>query len=136
MKDETEFDEALQSHFDAIRDRDIESFRAHITRNGTMYTIVQNGHAFTTPEEMVAIHAEWFKDPHWIWEGKVVHKVVGADMAMALVRYSYRARPEHAPFETWLTYVFAREDGAWKIVHDHNTALDFAAFAKAMEQGA
>ena len=58
---------------------------------------MQNGQAFTTPAEIVADHEQWFKDPGWIWEGSVVHKVVGEDMAMALVKYNYRAKPEDSP---------------------------------------
>jgi hypothetical protein len=129
-----DFDAALQRHFDAIVNRDLEAFKANLTGNETLYTIVQNGHAFKTPQELIDIHEMWFKDPNWIWEGSVVHKVVGEDMAMAVVKYSYRAKPEDAPFESWLTYVFALEDGAWRIIHDQNTALDFAAFAKSMSQ--
>lgn len=127
-----DFDLALERHFEAISNRDIDAFRAHLTHGKTLYTIVQNGHAFTTPEETVAIHEEWFKDPHWIWEGSVVHKVVGEDMAMALVKYNYRSRPEDPPLSTWLVYVFELQDGDWKIVHDQNTALDYPAFAKAL----
>lgn len=127
-----DFDAALQSHFDAISERDLDAFKSHLTKDKTLYTIVQNGYAFTTPEQTADIHKEWFKDKNWIWEGSVVHKVVGADMAMAIVKYKYRAKAKDKPLETWLTYVFRLEDGAWKIVHDQNTALDFPAFAKAM----
>ena len=52
-------------------------------------------------------------------------------MAMALVRYSYQSNKETAAFETWLVYVFQLQEGAWRIVHDQNTALDFHAFARA-----
>ena len=131
-----DFDLALQQHFDAITNRDIDAFAAHMTRNQTLYTIVQNGHAVKTPEEIIAIHAEWFKDPNWIWQGSVVHKAVGQDMAMAVIRYSYRTTATAPAVESWLTYVFALEDGAWKIIHDHNTALDFAAFSASLSQGA
>ncbi|HYD17459.1 MAG TPA: nuclear transport factor 2 family protein [Patescibacteria group bacterium] len=130
-----DFDAALQSHFRSIRERDIGAFRAHLTKSETLYTIVQNGHAFTTPAEIAAIHEEWFRDGNWVWEGKVVHKVVGEDMALAVVKYSYRAKPADPPVESWLTYVFALEDGAWKIIHDQNTALDFAAFSKSLSSG-
>jgi ketosteroid isomerase-like protein len=126
-----DFDSALQAHFDAIRSRDLDAFRAHMTRGKTLYTIVQNGHAFTTPEESVAIHEEWFRDPDWLWEPTVIHKVVGTDMAMALVKYDYRKKAEDKPLASWLTYVFELQDGEWRIVHDQNTALDFPAFAKA-----
>ncbi len=128
-----DFDSAVQKHFDAIKNRDLDAFKSHLTKNKTLYTIVQNGHAFTTPEELSAVHEEWFKDKEWIWEGSIVHKIVGADMAMALIKYSYRANAKAEPFETWLNYVFVLEDGAWKIVHDQNTALDFAAFTKAAQ---
>ncbi len=129
-----DFDQALQAHFDAITNRDIDAFKSHLTTGKTLYTIVQNGHAFTTPKETIAIHEEWFKDPDWIWKATVVHKVVGTDMAMALVKYTYQLNLEEAPFETWLTYVFTIEDGAWKIIHDHNTTLDFAAFVNAISK--
>jgi hypothetical protein len=126
-----DFDVALQKHFDAIKNRDLNAFKSHLTQDKTLYTIVQNGHAFTTPEETIAIHEEWFKNPDWLWEGSVVHKVVGEDMAMALIKYDYRSKPENPPFTTWLVYVFQLQDGDWKIIHDQNTALDYPAFAKA-----
>lgn len=125
-----DFDTALQKHFAAISSRDIEAFKTHLTKNDTLYTIVQNGHAFTTPSETIELHKQWFKDPNWIWEGTVVHKVVGEDMAMALIKYQYRADTDDAPFTTWLTYVFQLQEGQWRIVHDQNTALDYAAFAR------
>ena len=126
-----DFDSALQQHFAAIANRDIDAFKSHLTQGDTLDTIVQNGLAFTTPSETIGIHKEWFKDPDWLWEGSVVHKVVGEDVAMALIKYQYRARVDAAPFSTWLTYVFQLQEGQWRIVHDQNTALDYAAFARA-----
>jgi ketosteroid isomerase-like protein len=126
-----DFDAAIQQHFAAIANRDLDAFKSHLTRGDTLYTIVQNGHAFTTPTETIDIHEQWFKDPDWVWEGSVVHKVVGDDMAMALVKYQYRAKPDVAPFSTWLVYVFQLQEGQWRIVHDQNTALDYSAFARA-----
>lgn len=126
-----DFDAALQAHFDAISNRDLEAFREHLTRGSVLYTIVQNGFAFRTPAESIDLHEKWFQDPDWTWKATVVHRVAGEDMAMALVRYTYRAHPSAEPFETWLTYVFQLQDGAWRIIHDHNTAVDFHAFARA-----
>lgn len=126
-----DFDTALQQHFAAIANRDIEAFKSHLTRGDTLYTIVQTGHAFTTPAETIELHQQWFKDPNWLWQGSVVHKVVGEDMAMALVKYDYRPKADSALFTTWLTYVFQLQEGQWRIVHDHNTALDYVAFARA-----
>jgi hypothetical protein len=125
-----DFDVFLQKHFAAISNRDIEAFASHLGKGPTLYTIVQNGHAFTTPAETIEIHRQWFQDPHWVWQGTVVHKVVGDDMAMALVKYQYQAKPDDTPIVTWLTYVAQLQEGQWRIVHDQNTALDFLAFAR------
>ncbi len=127
-----DFDEALQTHFEAIEKRDIQAFKSHLTRGDTLYTVVQNGHAFTTPSETIKIHEQWFNDPKWTWKGRVVHKVVGEDMAMALIKYTYQPNNESAAFETWLVYVFQLQEGSWRIVHDQNTALDYHAFARAI----
>ena len=127
-----DFDTSLQQHFLAISNRDIEAFKSHLTRGDTLYTIIQSGHAFTTPSESIQLHEQWFKDPNWLWEGSVVHKVVGEDMAMALIKYDYRAKADDEPFSTWLTYVFQLQEGQWRIVHDQNTAVDYAAFCRAV----
>ncbi|MBK9473054.1 MAG: nuclear transport factor 2 family protein [bacterium] len=125
-----DFDAALQAHLAAISNRDLDAFKARLTRGERLFTIVQNGHAFTTPAELIEIHEHWFQDPNWIWEGSVAHQVVGEDMAMALIKYQYRAKADDKPFSTWLVYVFRLEDGEWRIVHDQNTALDYGAFAR------
>jgi len=130
-----DFDQALQQHLDSITNRNLAAFQAHVTKSDILYTIVQNGFAFKTPAELVTTHEEWFKDPEWVWEGSVVHKVVGADMAMALLKYDYRAKAEDKPFSTWLTYVFQLEDNEWRLIHDHSTALDFHAFARSAGLG-
>ncbi|MDE1153363.1 MAG: DUF4440 domain-containing protein [Micavibrio sp.] len=131
-----DFDLALQKHLAAIENRDLAAFSKGITQNPVLYTIVQNGHAFKTPAEIIAIHADWFNDSNWAWNGDVIHKVVGSDMAFAVLKYTYRASAGGTAFETWLTYVFAIEDGAWKIIHDQNTALDYHAFSRSMEESA
>ena len=133
MNNKPDFDKALQEFLDAISNRNIEVYKKYITKTDELYTIVQNGHAFKTSQELIAIHEEWFKDQNWIWEGAVVRKVVGVDMAFALIKYDYRAKKEDTPFSTWLTYVFQLEDNEWRIIHDQNTALDFEAFTKSSE---
>lgn len=118
-----DFDAALAHHLAAIANRDLAAFKASVTAGPVLYTIVQNGHAFTTPAETIALHKEWFARSGWIWEGEVVHKIEGADMATVVMRYAYRDKPDDAPMTTWLTLVFRIEDGAWRLVHDHNTMI-------------
>ena len=69
-----DFDSALNAHFAAMANRDIQAFKSHLSLGDTLYTVVQNGHAFKTPAETIAIHEQWFKDTNWTWNGSVVHK--------------------------------------------------------------
>jgi hypothetical protein len=106
-----DFDQALQSHLASIASRDINSFKEGLSLDDTLYAVVQNGHAFTKRSELVAIHEKWFKDHKWIWKGEVIRKVVGEDMAMALIKYEYQANPEDRPFSTWPVYVLQLQGG-------------------------
>jgi len=128
------FDETLKLLVDAIENRKIDVYKDFISKNDILYTIVQNGHAFTTSRQLIDMHEIWFKDEGWIWTGSVIHKIEGENLAFALIKYDYRAKKEDPPFSSWLTYVFQIENNKWRIVHDHNTALDFLAFSKSMNE--
>ncbi|MEP0822537.1 MAG: nuclear transport factor 2 family protein [Ignavibacterium sp.] len=130
MDKRPDFAEALRRFLGSISSRDLDAYRSAITKNHVLYTIIQSGHAFSTRDELLAMHEEWFKDKQWTWNGSVVHTVVGEDMALALIRYEYRSGEQDEPFSTWLTYVFRLEDNEWRLIHDHNTAVDFHAFAR------
>lgn len=118
-----DFDAALDRHLAAIADRDLDAFKASVTEGPTLYTIVQNGHAFTSPAETIALHEDWFKRDDWSWKGEVVHKIVGEDVSVAVIKYDYQDSPDAKPFSTWLTFVFEIEDGEWRLVHDQNTLI-------------
>lgn len=123
MAEHSDFDAALDRHLAAIADRDLGAFKSSVTDDPTLYTIVQNGHAFTTPAETIALHEDWFKRDGWSWKGEVVHKIVGEDVGVAIVKYDYQDSPDAKPFSTWLTFVFKIEGGEWRLVHDQNTMI-------------
>ena len=126
MKDAPDFRAALDRHLAAIEARDLDAFKASVTTGDTLMTIVQNGHAFMTPAETIAMHEDWFKRSDWSWKGEVVRTIIGKDVAAAIIRYDYQDTPEAAPFSTWLTLVFQIEDGEWRLVHDQNTMISEA----------
>jgi ketosteroid isomerase-like protein len=121
-----DFDAALERHLGAIQSRDLEAFVSTLTSGDTLYTIFPDGEALTTPAQAIALHKEWFADRDWVWEGEVVQKIVGTDLATALMKYDYRDAPESAPRSSWLVLVFRLEDGEWRLVHDQNTRIGAA----------
>ena len=57
-------------------------------------------------------------------------KVVGEDVAMALVKYQYRPKAEDKTHRYMAHVCVSVARRSMRIVHDQNTALDFVAFAK------
>lgn len=117
------FEAALRRHLKAIADRDINAFRSSLTNGHALYTVVQDGRAFTTPAETAALHEEWFRRDDWRWEGEIVDTIVGADVGAALIRYRYQDNPQAATIGTWLTFVFRKENGEWRLALDQNTLI-------------
>lgn len=119
-----DFRTALDAHLAAIQARDLDAFKATLTKDATLYTIFPNGEALTTTADAVLLHESWFKEKNWQWDGEVVRIIEGADMATAILKYEYRDMPEGEPRWAWLALVFKLEDGEWRLVHDQNTRIE------------
>lgn len=124
-----DLDQALARHIASIQERDLDAFRSTLTSDETLYMILPNGDALTTPAEALDLHEGWFADTNWRWDGKVVHTITGTDMAMVLMQYEYRASPDADPSSTWLGLVFRLEGNEWRLVHDQNTGIPRALHA-------
>ena len=68
----------------------------------------------------------WFEEENWRLSYKVVRKIRGTDLSMALVLVSYdeddrNGKPYH--LDHYLALTFQKEDGEWRLVHDQNTGI-------------
>jgi hypothetical protein len=118
-----DLDAALTRHLASIQNRDLAEFAATLTQDDTLYMIFPNGEALLTPAQAVDWHRGWFTNPDWVWEGEILRKMVGTDMATVLMKYHYRDAPEGEPRSFWFVLVFELEGGEWRLIHDQNTRI-------------
>jgi ketosteroid isomerase-like protein len=116
----------VQAHFDAVAARDMNALLPTLTDGDALTLIFPDGSKIDTRRQFVDFHRKWFADRRWHWHGEVVSVIERGDLAHVLARYRYdsvddRGQPKHSA--SWLTLVFAREQGHWHLVFDQNTRL-------------
>lgn len=119
------FDETLDRHVAAIQSRDLDGIEATITRDESMVLIFPDGTRYTTRDQFLGFHREWFADKDWVMTLEPIRRWHGADYGYGLYRTSFD--PDGAgptpPRAAWLSLGFRLEDGEWRLVHDQNTRI-------------
>ena len=120
-------DAVLQTHLDAIGKRDLDGLMATVTGSDRLVTLLPNGTKLDGRQAYRDLHVDWFADTAWRMQLEEVHRQVRDDTAVILLRYGYWRRDadgrETLARNAWLTLVFAREQGEWRLVYDQNTPI-------------
>ncbi|MEZ5680475.1 MAG: DUF4440 domain-containing protein [Erythrobacter sp.] len=119
------FDDTLARHVAAIQSRDYGEIEATITRGNEIVLIFPDGTRYTTREQFLAFHREWFADKNWVMTLEPVRRWHGSDYGYGLYRTSFDpdgAGPAAAR-AAWLSLGFRLEEGDWRLVHDQNTRI-------------
>lgn len=117
------FNEALDAHFAAIQNRDIEAYTKTITTDPNLPLIFPEGTMLMTRAEVIDFHKTWFADPNWVYEPTIIGTLISGNAAVATVRYTYRDTPDGAPRSAFLGLVFELQNGEWRLIHDQNTRI-------------
>lgn len=122
-----DFDCALKTHLDAIQQKDFDSFLTTITREDSISFILPNGAYFDSRAQFVEMLRGWFAEGGWHFNYKIIRKVKGADLSMALLLVSYdeddrNGQPYH--IDHYLNLIFQKENGEWRLTHDQNTKTE------------
>lgn len=124
------FDETLEQHLNAIRTKDFAAFAETVPQQGELSLILLNGKLLDNAEDFIELNRDWFTDPDWSAQIKLVRKVAGEDLGFALVEVDYhdvdrQGQPVHHTY--FLSLIFRRhEDGRWLLTHDQNTGISGA----------
>lgn len=130
----TAFEATLRDHLAAIETKDFDRLIATITQGETLTLIFPDGDRWDTRKQYVDFHRDWFRDARWTMKTHVERTIERGDLALAFVRYQFDTTRDDGTAshsDTWLTLVFAKENGQWRLVFDQNTKITTAPVAAA-----
>jgi len=119
--------ETLDRHLAAINARDLDALLDTVTRKPALTTILPDGRVLETRDQYRSLHVEWFAERDWRMVFDVQDVREFGQIGIARVKYDSQARNAGGGYDSkrsaLLSLVFAREDGAWRLVYDQNTVI-------------
>lgn len=127
--EECDYQCTLKKHLTSIQERNFEVFKSTLTTEDSLTFLLPNGKFTKSSSEYVAMLRGWFGQEGWTFDYEVVSSVVGEDLGHTLLLISYDeedrgGKPYH--LDHYLSLLFQRQAGSWRLVHDQNTATDLS----------
>lgn len=121
------FTAVMQTHLDAVSNRDLVRLQETMSPNGNMLLIVPGSEIIDSVDGFMDYHKEWFAMPDWTFETKILNTEVGEDLGMAITEIVYR-EPERdgVPYfnRMIVSYVLQKIDGKWYVIKDHASSVE------------
>jgi ketosteroid isomerase-like protein len=118
---EEELRQTLAAHVEAVQNRDLDALIKTITEGEHLTLIFPDGTTYSTRQEYLDFHREWFADTSWTMEMEPVSLLVRGDLGIALMRTTYT--DQAGPRQALLSLTFSQEEGQWRLVFDQNTRI-------------
>ncbi|MCL2438279.1 MAG: nuclear transport factor 2 family protein [Coriobacteriia bacterium] len=120
----SEFTKALESHLEAVRERDIEAFSSFLHPSHNSIVILPNGTKLEGYEDILGFHKEWFKDTDWRMDVQTLDVFSVDYVGYALLDVTYHdIDQEGKPYTMsyYLSLLFEKIDDRWILLRDQNT---------------
>jgi len=117
----------MQTHLDAVTNRDLETLTATLSPRGNMQLILSGTEITEGVEGFIAYHKDWFALPDWTFETNILNADVGPELGMAIVEVIYREplRDGKPYFNRMIvSYVLQKVDGQWYVIKDHASSVE------------
>ena len=115
------FRQTLRKHLEAIQARDLDALAATVA-DDELVLVMADGKLARTTKEFLAAHQGWFAVKDWTLDASEVQVFESPELAVAVLRLDYR-EPPAVRSESYLTLVFQRQGGRWRMVLDQNTPI-------------
>ncbi|WP_273567628.1 YybH family protein [Maribacter halichondriae] len=126
-ENKAEFLDVMQTHLDAVTNRDLEILRSTLSPKGNMQLILPSEEIIDKVEGFMDYHKEWFAQTDWTFETKILNTAVGETMGMAITEVVYR-EPERdgKPYfnRMIISYDLQKIEGRWYIIKDHASSVE------------
>lgn len=130
IKSEAAYEDALsvmQSHLDAVSQKDLKTLAETLPPDGRMQLILPSTEIIDSVDGFLKFHSDWFAQPNWTFETKILNAKVGSELAMVVVEIIYR-EPERdgKPYfnRMIVSYDLALIEDRWYVIKDHASSVE------------
>lgn len=121
-----EFSSALDTYFEALRERDLDALANLLAESDELTVILPNGLQMRGYDEVSEFHRTWFGDPEWQMNVELLHIIETDAMAQSLHMVEYddldaSGTPYHLHY--FLSLTFLQVQGQWRLIHDQCTLV-------------
>ncbi|MCB0464723.1 MAG: nuclear transport factor 2 family protein [Aequorivita sp.] len=125
--------EVMQKHLNAVTNRDLEALKQTMSPNGEMQLILPGSEIIDGVDGFMKYHKDWFAEPDWTFETKILNTEAGENLGMAITEIVYREpnrKPEPYFNRMIVSYDLKKIDGNWYIIKDHASSIEKSTDAK------
>ncbi len=124
---EETFKTTMQTHLDAVSNRDMETLKSTMSPDGKMQLILPGSKIMNTVDKFIEYHIEWFKDTTWTFETKILNTEIGEKLGIAIVEVMYKEPNRNGkPYfnKMIVSYALKRDKTNWYIIKDHACSIE------------
>lgn len=122
-----DFMATMEKHLAAIGNKNLDSLATTMSPEGDMQLILGGIETIVSVDSFLKFHEDWFAEPNWSFNTKILNVEVGDRVGMAIVEAMYR-EPERdgQPYFNRMTvsYVLRKIKGKWYVIKDHATSVE------------
>ena len=120
--------EVMQTHLDAVSNKDIETLKYTMSPNGDMLLILPQSEIMEGVDAFINYHIDWFAvNNGWTFEPKILDTKVGETLAMSITEIVYREpdRDGKPYFNRMIvSYDLEKIEGQWYVIKDHASSIE------------
>ena len=124
---ERAFVEALNKHLWAVSNRNMDSLKSTMSRDGKMQLILPGSEIIDSVSGFLDFHEAWFQDTSWSFEAKILNTNIGENVGIGITEVMYK-EPERdgKPYfnRMIVSYGLEKTDGQWYIIKDHASSIE------------
>lgn len=124
---EKDFIMTLQKHLDAVTNKDLATLKSTMSPEGKMQLILPGTEILNSVDSFMDYHREWFQDPYWTFETKILNTEIGEKIGIAITEIIYREPDRNGlPYfnRMVVSYGLEKIDGKWYIIKDHASSIE------------
>jgi hypothetical protein len=121
------FIETMTAHLNAVTNRDLATLKSTLSPNGEMQLILPDSEIIYTVQGFMDYHVNWFSEPSWTFDTKILNTEIGDTMGMAIVEIMYKEpdRGGNPYFNRMIvSYDLKKINHQWYIIKDHASSVE------------